>query len=137
MQIPLAYGRGTLPVDLPDDRTTVIEPKHEPELNDERAAIFAALDAPVQSAPLREQTLPGRRVTIVHSDITRPMPNERVIPWLLEYLEAAGVRREDITLLNALGTHRPNTRAELEQMLNADVVVARLSLPDQSQEPRK
>jgi nickel-dependent lactate racemase len=122
MQIPLAYGRGTLPVDLPDDRTTVIEPTHQPGLSDERAAIFAALDTPVQSAPLRQQAVRGRRVTIVHSDITRPMPNERVIPWLLEYLEAAGVRREDITLLNALGTHRPNTRAELEQMLTADVV---------------
>jgi nickel-dependent lactate racemase len=122
MQIPLAYGRGTLEVELPDDRTTVIEPRHEPGLEDERAAIFAALDAPVQSAPLRAQAVRGKRVTIVHSDITRPMPNERVIPWLLEYLEAAGVRREDITLLNGLGTHRPNSRAELEQMLTADVV---------------
>lgn len=122
MQIPLAYGRGTLEVELPDDLTTVIEPRHEPGLKDERTAIFAALDAPVQVAPLREQAVRGKRVTIVHSDITRPMPNERVIPWLLEYLEAAGVRREDITLLNGLGTHRPNTRAELEQMLTPAVV---------------
>jgi len=122
MQIPLAYGRGTLEIDLPEDRTTVIEPRDEPGLKDERAAIYAALDAPVQMVPLREQAIRGKRVTIVHSDITRPMPNERVIPWLLEYLEAAGVRREDITLLNALGTHRPNTRAELEQMLTPAVV---------------
>lgn len=122
MQIPLAYGRGTLDIDLPEDRTTVIEPRHQPGLSDERAAIYAALDAPVQAAPLRAQAIRGKRVTIVHSDITRPMPNERVIPWLLHYLEAAGVRREDITLLNALGTHRPNTQAELEQMLTAEVV---------------
>ncbi|EDY16276.1 conserved hypothetical protein [Chthoniobacter flavus Ellin428] len=122
MQIPLAYGRGTLEIDLPEDRTTVIEPRDEPGLKDERAAIYAALDAPVQMAPLREQAIRGKRVTIVHSDITRPMPNERVIPWLLEYLEASGVRREDITLLNALGTHRPNNRTELEQMLTPAVV---------------
>jgi nickel-dependent lactate racemase len=106
MQIPLAYGRGILKVELPDDRTTVIEPRHQPGLSDERAAIFAAMDAPVKLEPLRQQAMRGKRVTIVHSDITRPMPNERVIPWLLEYLEAAGVRREDITLLNGLGTHR-------------------------------
>ncbi|HSI12650.1 MAG TPA: nickel-dependent lactate racemase [Chthoniobacter sp.] len=122
MQIPLAYGRGSLDIDLPEDRTTVIEPRHQPALKDERAAIFAALDAPVQTAPLCEQAIRGKRVTIVHSDITRPMPNERVIPWLLQYLEAAGVRREDITLLNALGTHRPNTREEMEQMLTPEVV---------------
>jgi nickel-dependent lactate racemase len=122
MRIPLAYGRGTLDVDLPADRTTVIEPTHLPGLSDERAAIFAALDAPVQAVPLQRQAVRGKRVTIVHSDITRPMPNERLIPWLLEYLEAAGVRREDIILLNALGTHRPNTREELERMLTPEVV---------------
>jgi nickel-dependent lactate racemase len=44
------------------------------------------------------------------------------MPWLLAYLEAAGARRENITLLNGLGTHRPNTRAELEQMLTPEVV---------------
>jgi len=122
MQIPLAYGRGTLEVELPDNHTTVIEPTHEPGLGDERAAIFTALDAPVEAAPLREQAVRGKRVTIVHTDITRPTPNDRLIPWLLEYLEMAGVRREDITLLNGLGTHRPNTRAELDDMLTADVV---------------
>lgn len=122
MQIPLAYGRGFLDIDLPDDRTTIIEPKHEPGLTDERAALFAALDSPVKALPLREQAMRGKRVTIVHTDITRPMPNDRVIPWLLQYLEAAGVQREDITLLNALGTHRPNTRAELEEMLTPAVV---------------
>jgi nickel-dependent lactate racemase len=122
MRIPLAYGRGTLDVELPADRTTVVEPTHQSGLTNERAAIFAALDAPVQATPLRQQAIRGKRVTIVHSDITRPMPNERLIPWLLEYLAAAGVRREDITLLNALGTHRPNTREELERMLTPEVV---------------
>ncbi|HYV28217.1 MAG TPA: nickel-dependent lactate racemase, partial [Candidatus Eisenbacteria bacterium] len=38
----------------------------------------------------------------------------------LEHL--AGVPRENITLLNSLGTHRPNTRAELEKMLTPEVV---------------
>ncbi|HTH47206.1 MAG TPA: nickel-dependent lactate racemase, partial [Candidatus Limnocylindria bacterium] len=38
------------------------------------------------------------------------------------YLEQLGVRREQVTLLNQLGTHRPNTRSELEQMLTPEVV---------------
>ncbi|MEI9894821.1 MAG: nickel-dependent lactate racemase [Chthoniobacter sp.] len=122
MQIPLAYGRGTLEIELPDEHTTVIEPTHEAGLGDELAALFAALDAPIESTPLRKQAVRGKRVTIVHTDITRPTPNDRLIPWLLEYLETAGVRREDITLLNGLGTHRPNTQAELEEMLTAEVV---------------
>lgn len=118
MRIPLAYGRGTLDVELPTDRTTIIEPSHVPGLSDERAAVIAELDA----AGLRALVTPEKRITIVHTDITRATPNDRLMPWLLAYLEAAGARRENITLLNGLGTHRPNTRTELEQMLTPEVV---------------
>jgi nickel-dependent lactate racemase len=122
MNIPLAYGRGHLDVEFPDDRTTIIEPSHQAGLADERAAMIAALDAPVQSAPLRESVGRGKKIVVVHTDITRATPNDRLIPWLLAYLEDAGAQREDITLLNGLGTHRPNTQAELEKMLTPEVV---------------
>ena len=121
MKIALAYGRGHLDVEFPDDRTTIIEPSHQPGLADERAAMIAALDAPVGAAPLRTEVA-GKKVVIVHTDITRATPNDLLIPWLLAYLEGAGARREDITLLNGLGTHRPNTQAEMEQMLTPAVV---------------
>jgi nickel-dependent lactate racemase len=60
-------------------------------------------------------------VCILFTDITRATPNDRIIPWLLEHLEGV-IPRENITLLNQLGTHRPNTRAELEKMLTPAVV---------------
>ena len=120
MKVNLAYGQGQLPIDLPEDRTTVIEPTHSPGLADEKAAVLAALQNPTGARPLKEWILPGNRVCIVFTDITRATPNERIIPWLLEYL--SDVPREQITLLNSLGTHRPNTPAELEQMLTPAVV---------------
>jgi nickel-dependent lactate racemase len=120
MKIELAYGRGHLAVELPDKRTTVIEPSHTAGLMDERAAIFGALERPIGTPPLRELIKPTDRVCIGFTDITRATPNERLIPWLLEHLSF--VPRENITLLNALGTHRPNTRAELEKMLTPAVV---------------
>ena len=122
MNVRLAYGRGFLDVDFPDDRTTVIEPAHQAGLPDERAAVVAALDAPTDALPLRAPISPEKTICIVHTDITRATPNDRLIPWLLAYLEGAGARREKITLLNGLGTHRPNTRGELEQMLTPSVV---------------
>ena len=122
MKIPLAYGRGHLDVEFPDDCTTIIEPSHQAGLVDERATMIAALDAPVRCAPLREQVGAGTKIVVVHTDITRATPNDRLIPWLLDYLHDAGARHEDITLLNGLGTHRPNTREELEQMLTPEVV---------------
>jgi len=120
MKVTLAYGQGHLTVDLPKGQTTVIEPAHAPGLPDERAAVLQALDHPIAARPLREWIKPQDRVCISFTDLTRATPNDRLIPWLLAYLD--GVPSEKITLLNQLGTHRPNTPAELETMLTPDVV---------------
>ena len=117
----LACGKDGLDVQVPAD-AVVIEPKYVPGLPDERAALVEALRKPIAGAPLREIAKPGDRVVIVHTDITRATPNDRILPPLLEELESAGVKREDITLLNALGTHRPQTEDELKTMLGPDVV---------------
>jgi nickel-dependent lactate racemase len=122
MNVDLAYGQGHLPIEVPADRTTVIAPTHKPGLPDERAAVIAAIEAPIGARPLREWLRPGAKVCISFTDLTRATPNERLIPWLLQFLAAAGVPRENITLLNQLGTHRPNTQAELEKMLTPEVV---------------
>lgn len=120
MKVNLAYGQGHLAVELPDAITTVISPTHRPGLPDERAAVRAALQQPIGCPPLRAWLQPTSRVCIVFTDLTRATPNERLIPWLLE--ELADIPRAQITLLNSTGTHRPNTRAELETMLTPAVV---------------
>jgi nickel-dependent lactate racemase len=120
MKVNLAYGQSHLSVDLPVDKTTVIEPAHTPGLPDERAALVQALDQPIGTRALQEWIKPQDRICIGFTDITRATPNERIIPWLLQHL--SHVPREQITLLNSLGTHRPNTRAELEKLLTPEVV---------------
>jgi nickel-dependent lactate racemase len=49
------------------------------------------------------------------------MPNDRVLPPLLAELTRAGVTDEGIVLINALGAHRPQTEAELRDMLGEEV----------------
>jgi nickel-dependent lactate racemase len=122
MIVPIAYGRGELPVSLPADRTSVIAPSHRERLEDERHALWAALDGPTGCPALRSLPLADSRICIVFTDITRPTPNDRLIPWLLDYLIEAGAEAASITLLNSTGTHRANTRAELEGMLTPAVV---------------
>jgi nickel-dependent lactate racemase len=121
MNVKLAYGRDGLTVNLPE-RSQVLRARFVAGVPDEPAAICAALREPIQSAPLAAKVRAGDRVVIVHSDITRATPNDRILPVLLAELEAAGIKRDDITLLNALGTHRPQTDAELRQMLGSDIV---------------
>jgi nickel-dependent lactate racemase len=121
MRVRLAYGRHGLEVDLPP-QTQVIAPRFVPGLEDELTALRAALRRPIASPPLAELVKPGDTVVVVHTDITRATPNDRILPILLEELEHAGIRRKDITLLNGLGTHRRQTEAELRAMLGDAIV---------------
>lgn len=118
-RVRLAYGRSGLDLELPGS-VTVLERWPEVGLADEAEAIRSALRAPIASAPLRDLVRATDSVVIVFSDITRPMPNDRVLPVLLE--ELAHVPDANITLINALGTHRPNTADELRRMLGQGIV---------------
>jgi len=119
MKVNLAYGSGHLPIEVPDDRTTVIEPAHIDGLADEKTAVTSALQNPIGSQALLERISTDTKICIAFTDITRATPNDRIIPWLLEHL---GGPSDNITLLNQLGTHRPNTREELETLLTPEVV---------------
>ena len=123
MHLTLAYGRKGLPVELPDEaNVTVLEPRFVPGLPDEIAACKATLRSPRGRPPLQALVGPADRVAVVFSDLTRPMPNDRVLPVLLEELRLAGVPDEQIVLINGLGTHRAQSDAELRQMLGQALV---------------
>jgi nickel-dependent lactate racemase len=123
VRIELAYGRHGLTIDLPDDAAvTVIEPNFVPGLPDERWAIQEALRSPIGTLALREITEAEDTVAIVFSDLTRPMPNDRALPPLLDKLALAGVPDDQILLINALATHRPQTEGELADMLGEKIV---------------
>lgn len=119
MRVILAYGKEGLEIELPDKGVTVLEPRYTPGVPDERAVLQRAMRQPMGTPPLRELVSPQDTVAIVFSDLTRPMPNDRVLPVLLDELDH--VPREKITLINALGTHRRNTDEELKDMLGREI----------------
>jgi nickel-dependent lactate racemase len=121
MKVDLDYGRQGLKVNLPDS-ADVLKTRFQAGLSDETQAIKDALQEPIASPPLASLVKPGDMVTIVHTDITRATPNDRILPVVLEVLIGAGVDDKHITLLNGLGTHRKQTEAELRQMLGDQVV---------------
>ena len=120
MRLKLAYGRTGLWVDLPNQNVTVIEPRFVAGLPDEKAAIVQTLRQPLGCAPLRDLVTSNDTIAIVFSDITRPTPNDRLLPPLLAELDH--VPHERITLINALGMHRTNTDEELRRMLGDGIV---------------
>lgn len=116
MRVELEYGRGRLPLEVPDE-ATVVTGRKVPALVDEQAAVREALRMPIGSPSLAELAAQGRRAVVVFPDQTRPMPNRTVLPPLLAELEAAGLAPGDITLLCATGTHRGPTSAELDELI--------------------
>lgn len=119
LDVHLAYGEKGLALHLPHRHVDVVEPRFLPGLPDENAAVASALRNPMESAPLRELVRPTDRVVIVFSDITRPVPNRTIFPPLLA--ELSHVPDSQITLLNGLGLHRPNTPEEIDWMLGTAV----------------
>lgn len=120
MDVNLAYGRHGLSISVPET-AEVVRTRFQPGLPDEAQAVGQALRQPIGCPPLAQLAKPGDQVVVVHTDITRATPNDRILPVLLAELEEAGLERQDITLLNGLGTHRRQTEAELRAMLGDSV----------------
>lgn len=119
MNVTLDYGKTGLPVTLPDDRLVAppltIQPARP--LGDPEAALEAALASPIGTKPLAELARGKKTACVVVCDITRPVPNQMILPPVLRTLEAAGVPRDGITILVATGLHRPNVGEELVELV--------------------
>jgi lactate racemase len=120
MQIKLAYGKTGLDIQV-DDRwnVTLIEPEYVPALGDIPAAMRKALRAPIDSRSLKALVKPGKKIGIIVNDITRPTPSTAILTAILGELQ--NVPDTSITIFNALGTHRPNSDAELQEMLGREI----------------
>src|SRR6478672_2862154 len=119
-RISLAYGQGGLDIDLPADRTMVVEPSYAPAAADQHQEVMRAMREPVTGPPLRELLRPGATVAISMCDGTRAQPRHIVIPAVLEALDGV-IRLEDVVILVATGTHRGNSPQEIREMVG-DVV---------------
>ena len=95
--------------------------KAVPVPDDQAATVRDAIQNPIGTRKLSEIVKPGEKIVIVTSDITRPMPSKIVLPPVLAELESAGVSPADITIVFALGIHRPHTEAEKEALVGSEV----------------
>jgi nickel-dependent lactate racemase len=110
----LRYGKGNVTVKLPGSMVlgeySFDAPEHAGESD---VLVQQALDNPIGSQRLCELAHAGQRVVILCSDITRPCPTDILLPFLLDELTAAEIPDANITIVIALGTHRPMTEDEI------------------------
>src|SRR3954447_17689767 len=124
MRVTLDYGRTGLDVTLPDDRTVgPLAIREAPPLADPERALEESLRNPVGTKPLADLARGRKSACVVICDITRPVPNKLILPPVLRTLEAGGIPRDQILILNATGLHRPNEGAELVEMVGEEIVL--------------
>lgn len=114
------YGSGTVSLPI-DEKLVTAELGRAPAqpIADIRAALFAALAAPIGQAPLEQFLCPGDAVTLIVSDMSRFwMRQDLVVPALLAYLNTVcGIPDDKIVILIATGTHEGGPEAELRQLV--------------------
>ena len=116
-KLQLGFGNGYQEVTLPRENLLAILNANEVTVGlTGSEEVARALEQPIGAPKLAEVVRPGEKIAIITSDITRPCPTRLILPPVLDRLYAAGVRPEDITLVFALGSHRPHTQEEKQRL---------------------
>ena len=124
MKVELAYSRGILPVNLPDECDVQLLRKVPMQtLADPGAAVEQAYAHPVGGAPLAQLAHGKSSACILICDITRPVPNGLILPPMIRTLLDAGIDAAHITVLVATGLHRPNEGEELRELVGSEWVL--------------
>ena len=138
MELCLPYGRRGLKAVLPDSRVTAVLCSRLDEQRpsgDAEACVRKAMGAPIGSPRLEELSRGKKRVVLIASDHTRPVPSRAIVPPMLEAIRR-GSPDAEITILIATGCHRGTSRAELEEKFGKDIVEKeRIVIHDCTDEP--
>ncbi len=122
----LPYGKSDICVRIPTRNFLgSIEPKEQPGALNATEEIERALKEPIGSKRLSQIARPESRVAIVVDDATRSAQSNLMVPAILDELNLAGVKDENVTVIFACGTHRAVTGQEAARMLG-ETVAARV-----------
>jgi lactate racemase len=121
------YGDDIVQVELPGHTRIVEPPPPIPPMEDYGGAVRGSLRQPLGCPPLAELVGPHSRVTIAFDDPCLPLPpvikdpRGLAIEAVLEELFSVGVKRENVSLVCAVGLHRKWTEGELKRLLGKRV----------------
>lgn len=121
--IRFPYGKTYLNHDFGDELAGVLVSRieeYDPG-KDAGELVEEALRAPVGSPPLAEMAKGKRRVVLIASDHTRPVPSRVIVPRMLREIRRGNPEAE-ITILIATGCHRATTEAELADKFGPEIL---------------
>ncbi len=120
--IELHIGDDFLPTRIPEEWLgEIVAPLPVQPAADPIEIIQNAFAHPIESPPLARLAQPGQKVSILVDDYTRRTPVYLLLPPVLDALELAGVRQQDITITIALGSHRAMTPSEINLKMGTEI----------------
>jgi nickel-dependent lactate racemase len=121
--LTLPWGKEEIDLALPAswEIRGVLSPASHLPVDDPADEARRSLAEPIGSARLSDLARPGQRVALVVDDGSRPTPVAQILPAVLDELACAGVERDCLTIVPALGLHRA---------MPAEELAGRLGLPD-------
>lgn len=103
----LPYGKSQVCARIPTRNFLgSIEPKEKPGVSDPQAEIERAIKSPLGSKMLDESVKPENKVAIVVDDGSGRAPSSIMVPPLLDELNRAGVKDENVVVIFACGPNR-------------------------------
>jgi len=117
------FGNEPCEIELPDNwDITVhgIKGDNMPALTKEQ--IREKINKPYGMPTIRELAKGKEEVAIIFDDISRGTPTQIMAEVVLEELHGAGIKKENIRFICALGTHGAHSRVEFVAKLGADIV---------------
>lgn len=122
VKIQLKYGRETKEISIPARNLMgILEPEDLPGVKDPLEEVRQALANPRGTPLLREMARGKRNVVILCSDISRPAPSQIILPPLLDELNRAGIKDDQVTVIFGLGIHRPHSPLEHRQLVGEEM----------------
>ncbi len=120
--ITVPYGQEKVGAKIPSE-SLLFEGKMESfePLLDFNNALIERLDSPIGCEALKDQVSTKDKVLILIEDNTRITPVDKMLPILINYLVKAGVRKENIEILTAPGTHRVMTEEEVREKVGKEI----------------
>jgi len=122
MEIKLGYGKDFFNINITDENIAdIILPAKIAGEKDEIEIISESLANPVGTGKISEIIQSHDKIAIVTSDITRPVPSARILPYIIGEIKAYGVPDENIVIVFALGSHRPHTEEEKSKLVGEEI----------------
>ena len=118
----LKYGAEKIAINVPKEQIiSVLSGRHMLPLRDPLSAIWAALQEPIDTPPLKQVIKKSERVAIIVSDFTRATKADLFLPVLVDQLNEIGIPDKDIFIVFGNGTHPFHTREKQEQIVGKEI----------------